>query len=134
MDGIQKGAANEYQRCALLHCGNHLRCNSWNFFNGCHVRNNPNTDDVLERFMMMDTIKNVLGALCVMIIFMAICSIAIWLFGLILGFSLWFFMCLTPTFVINALKIVASLIVIGIFVAGFYGAYQLVDEWRRNQQ
>jgi hypothetical protein len=84
--------------------------------------------------MTMDTIKNVLGALCVMIIFMAICSIAIWLFGLVLGFSLWFFMCLTPTFLLNALKIVASLIVIGIFVAGFYGAYQLVDEWRGNKR
>ena len=49
------------------------------------------------------------------------------------GFCIWFFMYAIPKFMLNIIRIVAIIIVIGIIVVGFYGAYQIVDDYRHNR-
>ena len=81
----------------------------------------------------MDVFKNILGALCVVLCGAVMCAVVIGLFGMFIGFTLWFFMCAIPKFAFYMISIIAIIIVIGIVAVGFYGAYQLVDDYRHGR-
>ena len=81
----------------------------------------------------LDVFKNILGALCVVLCGMAILAVIVGIFLTLCGFCIWFFMCAIPKFIFDIIRIIAIIIVIGIVTVGFYGAYQMVDDYRCNR-
>lgn len=67
--------------------------------------------------------------ICGIVIF----AVAAGTLSMFVGFCIWFFMYAIPKFMLNIIRIVAIIIVIGIIVVGFYGAYQIVDDYRHNR-
>jgi len=78
----------------------------------------------------MDVIKNILGALLLVILGVAMIGIAIAVFGAIVGFVLWLFVFAVPEIVFT---IGGFIIIVFVLVLGFCIAYQIVDDYRHNR-
>lgn len=78
----------------------------------------------------MDIIKNILGALLIMICGIVGITMAIGVFGAIVGFCLWLFCCAIPQ---TILTIGGAIIVFIVIVCGFFTAYHLVDDFRHDR-
>ena len=78
----------------------------------------------------MDVIKNILGALLLVILGVAMIGIAIAVFGAIVGFVLWLFVFAVPEIVFT---IGGFIIVVFVLVLGFFIAYHIVDDYRHDR-